>query len=138
MQLQTVDVAETCVTLACTVDVHSFGVILWEMIAREQPFADLHAMAVMYKVGTEGLRLTPPDDCPPFWRKLMMACWQAPKLRPTFEQIFKYICDVKQFAAANPQATFADGLGQDLIPDFADGHLGGGHSAQVQGDGPGQ
>ena len=106
--------------LCVAVDVHSFGVILWEMITREQPFADLHAMAVMYKVGTEGLRLTPPDDYPPFWRKLMTACWQAPKLRPTFEQIFKYICDVKQFAAANPQATFADGMGQDLIPDLVD------------------
>ena len=107
--------------LANTLDVHSFGVIIWEMIAREQPFADLHAMAVMYQVGAEGLRLTPPDDCPPFWRKLMTACWQAPKQRPTFEQIFDYICKVKQFAAANPQATFADGMGQDLIPDLVDG-----------------
>jgi|EP01045_Picozoa_sp_COSAG04_P026101 hypothetical protein len=85
------------------------------MISRQQPFADFHAMAVMFKVGTEGLRLTPPDDCPPFWQRLMEACWLPPRERPTFEKVFQLVRQVKQQLDRNPKVGFKDGLGADLL-----------------------
>ena len=33
-------------------DVYSFGVILWEIISRKQPFKELNAFAISYQVWT--------------------------------------------------------------------------------------
>lgn len=40
---------------------YSFGVILWEVLARKQPFKELNAFAISYQVGTQG-RLLPIGD----------------------------------------------------------------------------
>ena len=37
---------------------YSFGVILWEVLARKQPFKDLNAFAISYQVGTQGKQLS--------------------------------------------------------------------------------
>jgi hypothetical protein len=91
-------------------DVYSMGVIVWEMLARQQPFADIHQMAVMYKVGSEGLRLCPPAGCPPFWRGLMEACWRPAPTRPSFMHIAQQLRAVhKEMQAGGGSASFAAG-----------------------------
>jgi serine/threonine protein kinase len=84
-------------------DVHSFGVILWEMLARCQPFSEYHAHAIMCKVGCEGLRLNPPKNCPAFWKGLMQLCWRPAKERPTFDQIMEMLKQVKEELTEAPR-----------------------------------
>jgi hypothetical protein len=38
--------------------VYSYGVILWEVLARRQPFKELNAFAISYQVGTQGRLLS--------------------------------------------------------------------------------
>ena len=58
-------------------DVYSFGVILWEIISRKQPFKELNAFAISYQVGTQGKRLQPPSESGEerqWWRSLLEKC----------------------------------------------------------------
>ena len=45
-------------TCSLQADVYSFGVILWEVLARKQPFKELNAFAISYQVGTQGRLLS--------------------------------------------------------------------------------
>ena len=45
-------------------DIYSFGIMMWEMVARSQPFAGLHHGEIIHRVVTEDLR--------PGWE-----CWHA-------------------------------------------------------------
>jgi serine/threonine protein kinase len=50
-------------------DVYSFGIIMWEVAARKQPFAGSNFMAVALEV-LEGRRPKIPADLPPAFKKL--------------------------------------------------------------------
>ncbi|KAK6485777.1 integrin-linked protein kinase [Huso huso] len=49
----------------------SFAVLLWELVTREVPFADLSNMEIGMKVALEGLRPTIPPGISPHICKLM-------------------------------------------------------------------
>lgn len=70
-------------------DVYSFGVIMWECLTGEKPWADkLLPMQVVVAVGVEGERLPLPMACPISLKRLIKDCWRHdPRLRPTFREI---------------------------------------------------
>jgi len=74
-------------------DVFSFGIILWELIARSAPYGeyDIAKSAFMAQFEDEiirGLRPTIPNHCPPNFSKLIQECWQDdPDCRPNFGTI---------------------------------------------------
>jgi hypothetical protein len=69
-------------------DVYSFGVILWEMIERRQPFRELNHFQLLSFVGIEGNTLAMPADAAPLWRATAAACWAgSPRQRPSFEEL---------------------------------------------------
>ena len=72
-------------TLLC--DVYSMGVIVWEMVYREEPLKGVNPHAVAIKVGMEGHRLPIKEDCPLIYRTMMQRCWAEPAERPSFEEI---------------------------------------------------
>jgi serine/threonine protein kinase len=68
-------------------DVFSFGVIMWEVVTRKQPFAGRNFMGVSLDV-LEGRRPAIPGDCAAALRKLMKKCWHAEaKKRPDMEHV---------------------------------------------------
>lgn len=69
-------------------DVFSWGIILWEVIAREQPFKNMeNPYAIMWKVH-QGSRPPLIEGCPKPIEQLIINCWnQEPKNRPSMQEV---------------------------------------------------
>ncbi|KAH7528077.1 uncharacterized protein LOC107417903 [Ziziphus jujuba] len=70
------------------VDVFSFGIVLWEILTGEEPYANMHYGAIIGGIVNNTLRPTIPSYCDPEWRRLMEQCWAPnPAARPSFTEI---------------------------------------------------
>ncbi|KAK6231051.1 hypothetical protein QUC31_002569 [Theobroma cacao] len=82
------------------VDVFSFGIVLWEILTGEEPYANMHYGAIIGGIVSNTLRPTIPSFCDPEWRKLMEECWAPnPAARPSFSEIASQLRTMS--AAAN-------------------------------------
>jgi len=69
-------------------DVWSYGVVIWELVSRSEPYPDHDAVGVAMGVCYEGLRLEIPRDCDYFLADIMKSCWaMEPTARPTFKDL---------------------------------------------------
>ena len=66
-------------------DVYSYGIILWEIAAREPPYKNISGATVALQVSKKGLRPEVPDKTPKAFAKMMKRCWV---------RILDYICYV--------------------------------------------
>eukprot|EP00045_Choanoeca_perplexa_P012132 m.131103 g.131103 ORF g.131103 m.131103 type:complete len:263 (+) comp15900_c0_seq2:1115-1903(+) len=76
------------------VDVFSYGVVLYELVTRLQPYAGMEPVAVVYSVCSSAMRpdteLTVPDFLP-----AIDACWkQLPEERPDFAEVQQLLREV--------------------------------------------
>jgi serine/threonine protein kinase len=70
-------------------DAFSFGVLLWEMMARKRPWAGLDGAQIVASV-TSNMRPQIPKDCDPMFKQIIKQCWKHnPAKRPSFEQVVK-------------------------------------------------
>ncbi|KAA8523422.1 hypothetical protein F0562_009845 [Nyssa sinensis] len=70
------------------VDVFSFGIVLWEILTGEEPYANMHYGAIIGGIVNNTLRPSIPSFCDPEWRRLMEECWSPnPAVRPSFTEI---------------------------------------------------
>ncbi|ONK61176.1 uncharacterized protein A4U43_C08F27010 [Asparagus officinalis] len=70
------------------VDVFSFGIVMWEILTGEEPYANMHYGAIIGGIVNNTLRPPVPGSCDPEWRRLMEQCWAPdPQQRPSFTQI---------------------------------------------------
>ncbi|GAB2286566.1 hypothetical protein Dimus_020962 [Dionaea muscipula] len=70
------------------VDVFSFGIVLWEILTGEEPYANMHYGAIIGGIVNNTLRPPIPSTCDPEWRRLMEQCWAPhPAARPSFTEI---------------------------------------------------
>ncbi len=67
-------------------DVYAFGIILWEILTRLEPYEDKEPMQIVVEVVNDGLRPTIPAEYKDnALVGLMRACWhELPDERPTF------------------------------------------------------
>lgn len=71
-------------------DVWSFGVVIFEIMEREEPYIDLNAIQAASRVALSGLRLRAPTDpnCPESIKEIYAKCFSDdPNQRPNFKNI---------------------------------------------------
>ncbi|CAL5346678.1 unnamed protein product [Camellia sinensis] len=70
------------------VDVFSFGIVLWEILTGEEPYANMHYGAIIGGIVNNTLRPHVPNYCDLEWKLLMEQCWAPdPIARPSFTEI---------------------------------------------------
>lgn len=77
-------------------DVFSWGIILWEVLSRQQPFQDIESTySIMWSVHS-GRRPPLIEGCPKPIEILMTSCWdKLPANRPPMKdvvEIMQYLC----------------------------------------------
>lgn len=88
------------------VDVFSFGIVMWEILTGEEPYANMHYGAIIGGIVNNTLRPPVPANCDLEWRRLMEQCWSPdPSQRPAFTEIAGRLRSMS--AAANQAAKAA-------------------------------
>uniref|UniRef100_A0A0N5AQD9 Protein kinase domain-containing protein n=1 Tax=Syphacia muris TaxID=451379 RepID=A0A0N5AQD9_9BILA len=78
-------------------DVWSYGVVLWEMIAREIPYKGLTEFSIYSMIAQQGVTLVIPEECPLALSELMKNCWKVnPKDRYDMKQVLSALDCIKE------------------------------------------
>ena len=72
-----------------SIDIYSFGIVLWEIYTTEEPFSQYSEWEPFFNaVCVKNERPPIDDECPTSLKYLMEACWSAePSKRPTFAEV---------------------------------------------------
>lgn len=69
-------------------DVWTFGLVLWEIVARQEPHANDDLFTVGVQIRDEGYTPAVPESCPPVLQQIMQMCWKKePDQRPEMSTI---------------------------------------------------
>jgi len=108
-------------------DVYSYGVVVWEITARQRPWANKGALFIIANVAVKGKRELIPPHAPKILQDVTAQAWaQAPAQRPSMMAILQQLeaapVEAEDVAAQHPRAK---GPAQgDLTPNWATGGRG--------------
>jgi Protein tyrosine and serine/threonine kinase len=68
-------------------DIYSYGMVLWEIAAREIPFADAQDELTVISWIKDGEKEVIPADCPKAYGDIIQETWREAKKRPSAERI---------------------------------------------------
>lgn len=75
-----------------SVDLWSFGVLLWELLTCKIPYQGVDPGAIVWGVGSNSLKLPIPTSTPDGFSLLLQQCWNTtPRNRPAFRQILIHL-----------------------------------------------
>ncbi|XP_065175844.1 uncharacterized protein LOC135805687 [Sycon ciliatum] len=81
-----------------SVDVYSFGLILWSLVSCESPYKEYRFRMELMEAVRSGKRPQVPAQCPSAYRKLMERCWSTqPSSRPLFPDISTTLEDMNKY-----------------------------------------
>lgn len=108
-------------TFSKSVDVYMFGMVLWEIFAREIPFHGYDVCDIKRKVVAGEMPAIPTMDCPPYCQELIKRCWQnEANQRPSFNTIVVELSECQKDLPQYSEIESADYMHGDAL----DGLLG--------------
>lgn len=102
-------------------DVYAFGIILWQLVTRQQPYADMRMQQVVVRVVNDDMRPEFPAHAPAQYVGLAQACWSRDAhARPAFEEVLLKLSEMLGRADVL-QAQFDRALAQAAASASCDG-----------------
>jgi len=78
-------------------DIYAFGMIMWEIAARQIPYCGANPAVIKHCVMMEGQREEIPSDCPEGYADLIQKCWdQVPANRPSIDSVIETLSHIKR------------------------------------------
>jgi len=85
------EMLEGCEERTSKLDVFSFGMVMWEIISEQFPYAGKNELEVLFSI-VENQRPEVPEHLDKEYASLMQKCWdQNPEERPDFEEILSVL-----------------------------------------------
>jgi len=82
-------------TYSQTADMYSYAIVLWQLLTREEPFANLGQIEAAVSVSMEHARPPLPSGTPRPVLDLIEECWREdPQQRPSFDDIADTLTDI--------------------------------------------
>ena len=76
---------------ANSMDIYSYGMVLWEIASRELPFADAPDELTVISWIKDGEKETVPTDCPKAYGDIIQETWQEAEKRPSAAKIVEML-----------------------------------------------
>uniref|UniRef100_A0A6B2L8V8 Protein kinase domain-containing protein n=1 Tax=Arcella intermedia TaxID=1963864 RepID=A0A6B2L8V8_9EUKA len=76
-------------------DVYSFGICIWEMCVRQEPYESIPGFQVIVAVATKRMRPKIPPTIDSTWASLIRRCWaEDPDSRPQFQELVEFFVEM--------------------------------------------
>ena len=136
-EIMSVEARARSTTYGLPADVYSFGIVLWEVFSRAEPYADVPQMWDIVRGVADGtLRPNVPDDWPMLLKHLVQWCWrQDPLERPTMSEVLAWLESSNFLALSEAARTESRGDGAAESPATSRHSSGGAAAASLSSSG---